>query len=99
MRRMLVSRLSRRVIVEHHIALSNTFAGRDARGGDAHVGIIDTALDVGRSIQRCSSWLSERNPDAENDEVSPDVSDVPWPEVIVDGQLNTTISYIREHLE
>ncbi|EIN10655.1 alpha-ketoacid dehydrogenase kinase N-terminal domain-containing protein [Punctularia strigosozonata HHB-11173 SS5] len=98
MRRMLVSRLSRRVIVEHHIALSDTYAGRDARGADAHVGIIDTRLDVGRTIQKCSSWLRERHPDAEPDEV-PGISTVAWPEVVVEGQLATTISYIREHLE
>jgi pyruvate dehydrogenase kinase 2/3/4 len=60
MRRMLVSRISRRVLAEHHLALSSAFHGRDhdPDGGD-HVGIIYTNLKVKDSIQRCVRYLTD----------------------------------------
>ncbi|ESK96029.1 pyruvate dehydrogenase [Moniliophthora roreri MCA 2997] len=96
MRRMLASRISRRVLAEHHIALSEAYVGQYARSGrrhesEAHVGIIFTALDVKKSIERCAR-LSKQQP-IEEEYVST------TPEVIIDGHLETKFSYIREHLE
>ncbi|KAI0036852.1 alpha-ketoacid dehydrogenase kinase N-terminal domain-containing protein [Vararia minispora EC-137] len=87
MRRMLVSRMSRRVLAEHHIALSDAFNGRDHNvDGEGHVGIIYTGLNVEKSVKKCASIL--RPP-----------SNVQMPEVIIEGHLGTTFAYIREHLE
>lgn len=99
MRRMLVSRISRRVLAEHHVALSNAFHGRDhdPDGGD-HVGIIYTNLRVKDSIQRCARYLTEaENPSPE--EENPEKVSLRKPNIVIDGQLDTEFSYIREHLE
>ncbi|EEB96959.1 hypothetical protein MPER_03815 [Moniliophthora perniciosa FA553] len=93
---MLASRISRRVLAEHHIALSEAYVGQYTRSGrrhesEAHVGIIFTALDVKKSIERCAI-LSKQQP-IEEEYVST------APEVIIDGHLETKFSYIREHLE
>jgi pyruvate dehydrogenase kinase 2/3/4 len=100
MRRMLVSRISRRVLAEHHIALSETFAGRrgESSGGEPHVGIIYTGLNVRQSITKCTKLLRGR-PHHIEDGFGEHMKHTPWPEVIVDGHVHTKFSYIREHLE
>lgn len=96
MRRMLVSRISRRVLAEHHIALSDAYAGRDKTpAGDRHVGIIFTGLSVERSVRKCARLLRE----LPHDFNGLSCGDIEWPEVIVDGHLDAKFSYIREHLE
>ncbi|KAJ6599040.1 branched-chain alpha-ketoacid dehydrogenase [Mycena vulgaris] len=87
MRRMLVSRISRRVLAEHHISLSEIHSGKQASAnlGEPHVGIIFTGLNVRRCIEKCGSLLRERGNG--------------WPEIVVDGHLETHFSYIKEHLE
>jgi pyruvate dehydrogenase kinase 2/3/4 len=92
MRRMLVSRISRRVLAEHHLALSSAFHGRDhdPDGGD-HVGIIYTNLNVKDCIQRCVRYLAAADQ-------SPGER-IKKPKVVIDGQVHTEFSYIREHLE
>ena len=99
MRRMLVSRISRRVLAEHHLALSSAFHGRDhdPDGGD-HVGIIYTNLKVKDSIQRCVRYLAEAA-DQSSEEKSPGKTTLGRPKVVIDGQLDTEFAYIREHLE
>ncbi|KAI0066267.1 alpha-ketoacid dehydrogenase kinase N-terminal domain-containing protein [Artomyces pyxidatus] len=99
MRRMLVSRISRRVLAEHHIALSDSVAGRDRdTDGDGHVGIIYTGLSVEKSVRRCTALLRELTYDSEH--TSPQKGDdARWPEVIIEGHLDTKFAYIREHLE
>ncbi|EPQ59265.1 alpha-ketoacid dehydrogenase kinase [Gloeophyllum trabeum ATCC 11539] len=97
MRRMLVSRISRRVLAEHHIALSEHFARRDSRSGD--VGIIDTGLNISESVNKCVKFLRDRRFDLEEDGVDMPDQDKEWPEVVVEGHLNAKFSYIREHLE
>lgn len=99
MRRMLVSRISRRVLAEHHLALSSAFHGRDhdPDGGD-HVGIIYTNLKVKDSIERCVRYLTEAA-DASPEERIPGKTFLRRPNVVIDGQLDTEFSYIREHLE
>lgn len=95
MRRMLVSRISRRVLAEHHIALSEMHAGShtDSRD-DPHVGIIFTGLNVTRSIQRCVKLLRERPASTEDD-----IPSSKLPKVIIDGHQDASFSYIKEHLE
>lgn len=99
MRRMLVSRISRRVLAEHHLALSSAFHGRDhdPDGGD-HVGIIYTNLKVKDSIERCVRYLTEAA-DQSPEERSTGKTFFRRSNVVIDGQLDTEFSYIREHLE
>ena len=99
MRKMLVSRISRRVLAQHHLALSSAFHGRDhdPDGGD-HVGIIYTNLKVKDCIQRCVRYLAEavdQSPEQQN----PRDAFLRKPNVVIDGHLDTEFPYIREHLE
>lgn len=96
---MLVSRISRRVLAEHHIALSEIYAGtrKDALE-EPHVGLIFTGLNVRKSIEKCMRLLRERPPDADGRDED-HAQTTRWPEVIIDGHSDTTFSYIREHLE
>ena len=100
MRRMLVSRISRRVLAEHHLALSQAFeknkAGKIPPG--VPVGIIHTELNVKECIERCVAYLRSRPYDADHDLVHGSVN-VDWSQVVIDGQLDTTFAYIREHFE
>jgi len=99
MRRMLVSRISRRVITQHHIALTSSLDGRVADStGEPQVGIIITGLNVKRSIEKCVSILSQRPLDIEGHGGEP-LRNTEWPEVIINGHLHTHFAYIREHLE
>jgi pyruvate dehydrogenase kinase 2/3/4 len=99
---MLSSRISRRVLAEHHIALSRAFSSKDGdQAEDKHVGIIYTALNVRRSIERCASLLQARKFAYESE--SGDIKEPPvgaqWPQVIIEGHVETNFSYIKEHLE
>ncbi|KAF9247070.1 alpha-ketoacid dehydrogenase kinase [Melanogaster broomeanus] len=99
MRRMLVSRTSRRVLAEHHVALTKSLGNNSSNSHkDPHVGIIYTALNLKASIDKCVKLLRNRPHDIE-DESGENVPNRGWPEVIVDGHLDTTFAYIREHLE
>ena len=98
MRRMLVSRISRRVLAEHHIALSQSYVGDQATGGrrdtsEAHVGIIFTSIDVKKCIEHCAQLLQVQPLE------EPELVDVPMPEVIIEGHTETKFTYIRAHLE
>jgi hypothetical protein len=96
---MLVSRISRRVLVEHHIALSDIHAGKNSEASEEpHVGIIFTGLNVRRSIERCTRLLRKR-PLWMDDHYGSDNERKKWPDVVIDGHLETKFSYIREHLE
>jgi pyruvate dehydrogenase kinase 2/3/4 len=96
---MLVFWISRRVLAEHHLALS-TFLGTNnlSLPEEPHVGIIYMAHNFGHSIDKCVALLRGRPHDIE-DEIGESVSNRGWPEVIVDGHVDTKFSYIREHLE
>ncbi|KAI0320774.1 alpha-ketoacid dehydrogenase kinase N-terminal domain-containing protein [Amylostereum chailletii] len=95
-RRMLVSRISRRVLAEHHIALSDAFAGRNhPSDGEGHVGIIYPGLCVEKSVRKCTSLLRQHSHEFEDSHLE----GRPWPEVVVEGHLGTRFAYIREHLE
>jgi pyruvate dehydrogenase kinase 2/3/4 len=97
MRRMLVSRISRRVLCEHHIALTEIFNKRRQEDSDeAQVGIIFTGMDVKRSIEKCAMLLSQKPGNLDGRQFNEKGK---WPEVIVDGHLDTKFRYIREHFE
>ena len=100
MRRMLVSRISRRVLAEHHIALSDFIAGRN-RGSseeERHIGVIYTGLNVEKSVRRCTALLHQLARDSDDPEC-PNSRNIRWPEVVIEGHTNTQFAYIREHLE
>lgn len=101
MRRMLVSRISRRVLAEHHIALSKDHkARRDGEESQAdHVGIIYTGLNVQESVNRCTNYLRDRAFDVDDDMPLNSNRSADWSEVIVDGHTDTQFPYIKEHLE
>lgn len=98
MRRMLVSRISRRVLADHHIALSEIHNGKRPAesNGEPHVGIIFTGLNVRCSVDKCAKLLRERPTSIEFDDFEPTQN---WPEVLLEGHLDTRFSYIKEHLE
>ena len=101
MRRMLVSRISRRVLAEHHIALSDSVVRRNHATSkeEGHVGIIYTGLNVEKSVQRCIALLHQLT--HEPDDVEPGLNDhnIRWPQVAVEGHIGTQFAYIWEHLE
>lgn len=98
---MLVSRISRRVLAEHHIALSKDHkARRDGEESRAdHVGIIYTGLNVQESVNRCTNYLRDRAFDVDDDMPLNSNRWADWSEVIVDGHTETQFPYIKEHLE
>lgn len=98
MHRMLVSRISRRVLAEHHVALTKSLRTNSLEAQDPHVGIIYTALSLKTSFDKCVELLQSR-PYWTEDDIEESRSDGRWPEVIVDGHLDAKFSYIREHLE
>jgi hypothetical protein len=99
MRRMLISRISRRVIAEHHIALSSSFAGNTTElPEEPDVGIIFTGLNVKRSVEKCATLLSALLLDVQDDD-GKILDSTAGPQVIVDGHTETRFPYIREHLE
>lgn len=101
LKRMLVSRISRRVLVEHHIALSNSFNGQGNHSLlNGHVGIIHTGLNMKESIDKCTNLLKAR-PHSILSTGTEGTENVKFecPDVIVEGHLNTKFAYIREHFE
>ncbi|KAH9938135.1 alpha-ketoacid dehydrogenase kinase N-terminal domain-containing protein [Fomitopsis serialis] len=101
MHRMLVSRISRRVLAEHHIALSRYFSTRQdgKRIPENRVGVIHLRLPVKDSIEKCARFLRKRAYDAEQDQIEGTSADAPWPEVVIEGHLDIKFSYIPAHLE
>lgn len=105
MRRMLISRISRRVLVEHHVALTQGLyeqsQGNDDPDAPKHVGIIYTNLSVKDSIDKCIRFLkSEEGMYGLRRLEEPALRDTGiWPEIIVNGHLDARFPYIREHLE
>jgi pyruvate dehydrogenase kinase 2/3/4 len=96
---MLVSRISRRVLAEHHIALSDSVVRRNHATSkeESHVGIIYTGLNVEKSVQRCIALLHQLTHDS--DDPRSDNYKFRWPQVVVEGHIGAQFAYIREHLE
>ena len=97
---MLVSRISRRVLAQHHIALAEDYK-KKARTREAHrVGIIHTDLKLADSIEKCANLLRS-NPQSvlyfdpsEQKHVKHDC-----PRVIIDGHREAQFAYIRDQFE
>lgn len=98
---MLVSRISRRVLAEHQIALTNEFTKGRTQNPSTHVGIIETELNPRKSIEHCVNVLntSPRSVLYRDATSAPDDRPVKCPRVIVDGHVDTTFAYIREQFE
>ncbi|KAE8212978.1 hypothetical protein CF327_g3452 [Tilletia walkeri] len=100
MERMLRSRISRRVLAEQHIALSDSlddpfFFPEDesnGKGMGTHIGIIYTHLSPASVVRKAAKLLRDvfkkENPNIER-----------MPPVAMDGNLDCQFSYIPEHLE
>ncbi|KAI9509488.1 alpha-ketoacid dehydrogenase kinase N-terminal domain-containing protein [Russula earlei] len=99
MRRMLVSRISRRVLAEHHIALSDSVGRYQGTGKEeGHVGIICTGLNVEKSVRRCAALLHQLTHDSDKSKPS-NTHHIQWPAVTIEGHIGAQFAYIREHLE
>jgi len=105
MRRMLISRISRRVLVEHHVALTQGLCeqsqGNDDPDAPKHVGIIYTNLSVKDSIDKCIRYLkTEEGMYGLRRLEEPALRGTGiWPDITVDGHLDARFPYIKEHLE
>ena len=90
---MLVSRISRRVLAEHHVSLSEDMTSRRSETSrpDGRVGIISTDLKMSESIAKCVSLLRMRPKYLE--------PKVTIPVVVIDGHTGAEFAYIREHFD
>lgn len=96
MLRMLRSRISRRVITEQHIALTQQFRDqqqRTAKGKEreveeeTRVGLVDTKLNAADVVRKCGRLLKLRK--------GPEGT-VP---IVIEGDLDVSFAYIAEHIE
>ncbi|KNZ51227.1 uncharacterized protein VP01_4038g1 [Puccinia sorghi] len=98
MTRMLYSRISRRVLAEHHIALTRQFLDDSCARPSGHnlryLGVIDTELEVGTVVEKCiqlaQNILHLHSPISSS---STPIS------VLVHGEKNAKFAYIPDHLE
>lgn len=112
MERMLRSRISRRVLAEQHIALSEALDDpfhffndsassieSSANSGDGdHIGIIYTNLKVSSVISKVVGLLTKIFQDEVQAGIRTGDAAV-IPNVVIDGALDTRFAYIPEHLE
>lgn len=105
--RMLISRISRRVLAEHHIALTEDFLRSSSKDSNPsrksrtpHVGIINTELSPRRSIEKCAELLqtSPLNVVFADPECAVEMG-LECPRVVVDGHIDTKFAYIRDQFE
>lgn len=86
---MLRSRISRRVLAEQHLALTNQFNDLHDHGPAAkqgrHIGIIDTSLSPAESIKALEPLL-------------PKVTGVKT-EIIIEGNTDVRLAFIQEHIQ
>lgn len=100
MLRMLRSRISRRVITEQHLALTEQFRERQRTGNKGkgravaqsdvettRVGIVDTRLNAADVVRKCAELIRALG--------GPE-SQVP---ILIEGATERTFAYISEHLE
>ncbi|CAI2167868.1 12928_t:CDS:2 [Funneliformis geosporum] len=94
MNTMFRSRISRRVLAEQQIALTENWNdpgyvyGQD--GHDGYIGIVSTQCNSGEIVERCANMT--RN-------LCRTIYKVEPPQIIVDGHANTTFAYIPDHIE
>lgn len=97
---LLRSRISRRVIAEQHLALTETFhspwhfpnAKKTGGAEDEFVGEIFLKCNAKEIIEKCASTARELTSQA----YGPDVT---IPDIVLQGHLDTTFPYIPSHLE
>ncbi|GBB94660.1 hypothetical protein RclHR1_00240008 [Rhizophagus clarus] len=93
---MLRSRISRRVLAEQQINLTENWHdhgyiyGADGLGDSINIGIVSTQCDSNDIVERCSHMT--RNLCRLIYKVEP-------PEVIIDNHVDTTFAYIPDHIE
>lgn len=76
--------------------------GASATDADAQVGIIQPALNVRKSIEKCAALLRRGAAAGAVGLEALEETNMrgrEWPEVLLDGNLHTTFPYIPEHLE
>ncbi|KAA1130261.1 hypothetical protein PGTUg99_018970 [Puccinia graminis f. sp. tritici] len=99
MTRMLYSRISRRVLAEHHIALTRQFQGDSSSKPSSqnirYLGVIDTELEIGNVVQRCIE-LAQTTLNSHNLGGSSSQQPVT---VLVRGEKDAKFAYIPDHLE
>jgi hypothetical protein len=86
----LQSRISRRVLAEQHIALSNSFDGVNPPESQNVIGIVNNRCNPHSIVMKCAGLVSD---------LFRDVYEVPPPEVTVDGNLHASFTYIPDHIE
>ncbi|GAA5995642.1 hypothetical protein JCM5350_001635 [Sporobolomyces pararoseus] len=96
MLRMLRSRISRRVITEQHIALTQQFRERQQRSAkgkeketeeETRVGLVDTKLNAVDVVKKCGRLLKLRKGSE---------GTVP---ILIEGDKDVSFAYIAEHIE
>ncbi|KAF4555145.1 Mitochondrial branched-chain alpha-ketoacid dehydrogenase kinase-like protein 2 [Elsinoe fawcettii] len=100
MRTMLRSRISRRVIAEQHLALTDTYhsphAARKAESSSAHdedfIGEVFLKCNAREIIDTCTTTIKRLARRAHG-------KDAPIPEVKLYGDIETTFPYIPSHIE
>ncbi|EJD01237.1 alpha-ketoacid dehydrogenase kinase [Fomitiporia mediterranea MF3/22] len=101
--RMLISRISRRVLAEHHLALTEDFIRDKNRkpknpSSSPHVGIINTELNPRRSIERCTDLL-QASPRCVLFADPERAAELECPKVVINGHVETKFAYIRDQFE
>lgn len=105
MQRMLKSRISRRVLAEQHIALTEAlddpfafFSPEPTPSEPESIGIIHTHLSVKTIISDCIALLTHVFARQAGLSVEEAIKRKVVPEVVIDGDLDAKITYIPEHL-
>jgi hypothetical protein len=98
---MFVSRISRRVLTEHHLALTQGLEEQENPQSSAdNVGIIFTGLSVKRSLDKYIKMALASLQQSDQLHGDPALQDTyKLPDIVVDGEVDATFSYIKEHLE
>lgn len=90
MNTMLISRISRRVLAEQQIALTDNWNDPNyCYGSDGYIGVVSTQCNAKEIVEKCAKMASNLCRTAYN--IEP-------PDVIIDG-VDTTFSYIPGHIE
>lgn len=96
MSRMLISRISRRVLAEHHLAITGDFVNQKRRKDtQTRVGIITTDLKPKDAIDKCATLIEAAPPGA----VLATAESTSRPKIVIDGHLDAKFAYIRDQLE
>jgi hypothetical protein len=97
---MLYSRISRRVLAEHHIALTRQFqedssSKQPSSQNIRYLGVIDTELEIGTVVQRCIELAQST---LNSHKLGGPSTQQPVT-VLVRGEKDAKFAYIPDHLE